>query len=466
MAALPAALLPYGGKRPAPKIEDDTLPPLPEGLIPYGGDKPQKPKPQSQPPKPKKPTADSSDDLPLPEGLIPYDHKTTRQLLEQLDESAEEAAIAAVPAMSGAGSSWGAAAVLESGSPGGYGGGAGRSLLEVAGGYGGRALLQVGGYGSSAGRSLLEEPQASKPAATPKPDQKKPSAPASSKKPEKKTDKKAEEKQPAADSSKNARSTNPQPAPCSSSSNTSSSSTAPNGRPFGTCYCRYNPKTSSWALEQAACRASLFNRCKTAGTLLECPQVDAYYRGLSMPGSEAPHKDTLTAFLYTDCPPAPPCSCRALVSGSETPTAHSRCCADLQAHCQVPFSGLDCEDVARFCKPGRQSSDPVGALFSYVLVKTHGYDCSSPKYAVSYSSVVANSRSVAAERAVQQLSKAAMLEGVMASPDFIETDRVAALLTMLIGGCFAVAVAAVGVAVIFGLVSTRNHHSAPLLDRP
>jgi hypothetical protein len=245
------------------------------------------------------------------------------------------------------------------------------------------------------------------------------------------------------------------------------STMAPSGRPYGTCYCRYNPKDSTWALEQAACRAALFSRCKTAGTLLECSQVEDFYKGLSMPGSEAPHKDTLTAFLYTDCPPAPPCSCKALVSGKETPLERARCCTDLQAHCQVPFSGLDCEDVGRFCRPyGRQSSDPLGALISFVLVKTHGFDCSSPKYAMSYASVVSTSGRppVEVDAAIRQLSKAAMFQGVM-QYDYDEADRVAALLTMLVGGCIAVVIAAVGVAIMFKLVSARTPQTTPLLER-
>jgi hypothetical protein len=269
-------------------------------------------------------------------------------------------------------------------------------------------------------------------------------------------------------------------APCSAAG--AGNATAPNGRAFGTCYCRYNPKDSTWALEQAACRAALFQRCKTAGALLECSQVEAFYRGLAMPGSEAPHRDSLSAFLYADCPPAPPCSCKALLSGAETATARGRCCTDLQAHCQVPFSGLDCEDVGRFCRPyGRQSSDPLGALFSYVLVKTHGFDCSSPKYAVSYASVVAGAaaggsagRTAEADEAMRQLSKAAMVEGIsrfdaqqrgiFSADEYSEQDRVAVLLTMLVGGCIAVFVAAAGVAVIFKMVSTRNHHTTPLLS--
>jgi hypothetical protein len=155
------------------------------------------------------------------------------------------------------------------------------------------------------------------------------------------------------------------------------------------------------------------------------------------------------------------------VAGKETPLERARCCTDLQAHCQVPFSGLDCEDVGRFCRPyGRQSSDPLGALISFVLVKTHGFDCSSPKYAVSYTSVALTSGRppVEVDAAIRQLSKAAMFDGVM-QYDYEEADRVATLLTMLVGGCVAVAIAVVSVAVMFKLVSARNQHTAPLLER-
>lgn len=448
MPPLPAGLIPYDGKKPAPEFEDDTTQAKQPAAASTSSSSSNKPKPQPQ----KAPTKAADDaaalDHLLPEGLIPYDHKTTRQLLEELTAE-EEAAIAAVPSMAGG------RILLESDSstPGGYGG---RLLLADVGGYGGRSLLSAvvaGGYG---GRALLEQP-----AAAPKPDQQ-----------QKKQE--AAKKQPAAAPSKDAKkplaSSSPA-APCSSTSSSSgsSSSLSPNGRPYGTCYCRYNPKDSTWAFEQAACRAALFSRCQSAGPLLDCSHVEAFYKGLAMPGSEPPHKDTLTAFLFTDCPPAPPCSCRGLVEdGFETPTARQRCCEDLQAHCAAPFSGLECEHVGRFCRPGRQSSDPVGALFSYVLVKTHGFDCSSPKYRVSYTSVVSSSNRPADGAAIrQQLSKAAALDLFSSDVryDYSEPDRVAALLTMLIGGCFAVLVAAIGVAVIFRIVSVRTHHAAPLLER-
>jgi hypothetical protein len=425
----------------------------------------------------------------LPAGLIPYDHKTTRQLLEETDAAIEEAAVAMVPEMPAVSvSASTGAAVLESGTPGVYGSSSGgRSLLEAAGGYGGRSLLSlaeeaVGAYGGQGpGRSLLGEPAADRQKSGDskadknqkhKPEQKQ------KQKPEPKQEKAADKMNDAPKQQQAQKDTAPQKptpaasssssaAPCSASNGTNSAA-APNGRPYGTCYCRYNPKESTWALEQAACRAALFNRCRTAGALLECSQVDAFYKGLSMPGSEPPFKDTLTAFLYADCPPSPPCSCKALLTGAETATARSRCCTDLQAHCQVPFSGLDCEDVGRFCRPyGRQSSDPMGALFSYVLVKTHGFDCSSPKYAVSYTNVVASASSARADvdEAIRQLSQAAMVEGITRYDNSMvsEPDRVAALLTMLVGGCFAVFVAAVGVALLFKMVSGRNHYTAPLL---
>lgn len=160
---------------------------------------------------------------------------------------------------------------------------------------------------------------------------------------------------------------------------------------------------------------------------------------------------------------------------SSTQTTVPTACPAILPCPQVPFSGLDCEDVGRFCRPyGRQSSDPLGALFSYVLVKTHGFDCSAPNYAASYTSVVTSTRmqpTAEADAAVRQLSKAAMLEGLLrynyvgqrGSDAYSDPDRVATLLTMLVGGCFAVAVAAVGVAVIFALVSNRSRYTTPLL---
>ena len=408
---LPAGLIPYDGKKQAAappaaaQTEDDTLPPLPAGLVPYDGSKPKpqqakpkqqpKPKQQLKPQAAKTPADDPSKDLPLPEGLIPYDHKSTRQLLQDMEVAINEAAVAAVPEMPAVGlSALTGTPILEMGTPGAYGSSSGtgsssgRALLEAVGGYGGRALLgmdageSVGGYGG--GRSLLERvpedkaPQAKEMPAKkeeqkaqqkdsdkqvqqqkdqkPKPKQEqkqkqkqkeqeqkqKQEQEKKQEKHRKKTEGQQQRKQeqakaPAKPAATPENSTPAAAAPCSSPGITST--TAPNGRPYGTCYCRYNPRDSSWALEQAACRAALFNRCKSAGNLLECSQVEGFYRGLAMPGSEAPHKDAITAFLYADCPPAPPCSCKALLAGSETATARGRCCTDLQAHCQVRAGG-------------------------------------------------------------------------------------------------------------------------------
>lgn len=478
MPPLPEGLVPYDGKKPLPGVKEDPdadMPPLPAGLVPYDG---KKPLPGVKEPAAAEPAAPAKHKV-KPAVPAPVHDRINRQLLQDaMDALAEsEAAIAAVPAIPSGVSTMAGASVLESGTVGGYGGavasaaaaprnlmeqaapgsygggrnlladvsamlggyGGGRNLLaDIAGSYGGgRNLLGelAGGYGGAAARNLLADtPGIYGSTRNLLADQ-----PAASKK--------------------------QQPKAVEAKKTSSSTSSTPASRPLGTCYCHYNPASGSWALEQAACRAALFKRCGAAYSMLECSAVEAFYHGLAMPGSEAPHRDTISAFLYVDCPPAPPCSCKGIVTGAETPTARSRCCADLRAHCQVPFSGLNCEDVRRFCQAGTQPSDPVGALFSYVLVKTHGHNCASPRLGAAYMTVTAPVRPQASE-AVRMLAKAAVLDSLAASSSsgssFDEPDRVAMALTMLVGGLFAVAVAALGVAVLLR-VGAAHQHAAPLL---
>jgi hypothetical protein len=517
MPALPEGLEPYDGKKPMPgakaEAAEPEMPALPEGLVPYDGSKP----------------LPGAKEAPAAEPAAPKIRQLLQQEDEDALAASEAAIAAVPAAVPAGESSFAGASVLESGTlsaPGGYGGrllleesapagtyggastgrsllaaameaaadvpgtysgssaagrsllgdvvsvggygGGGRSLLAdlTPGGYGGRSLLadmeEAGSYGGRSlladatpgtygGRSLLGEP-------VPKQQDKKQQDKKQDKRPQ--PAKKAEPVKKAAASTKKAAT----PAAAAAKKLVSSTSSSSNRQP-GTCYCRYNPATASWALEQAACRAALYKRCGQAGNsaMLECSDVDAFYRGLAMPGSEPPHKDTLSAFLFVDCPPAAPCSCRSIVAGGETPTARARCCADLKAHCQVPFSGLECEDVARFCRAGSQPTDPVGALFSYVLVKTHGQDCSDPRLGAAYSSVAAGGRSIETEEAVRLLAKAAVVDSLAArGEDFSEPDRVATLLTILVGGLFAVAVAAVAVALLMR-VGGQDQHAMPLL---
>ncbi|KAF8061905.1 CCB3 [Scenedesmus sp. PABB004] len=178
----------------------------------------------------------------------------------------------------------------------------------------------------------------------------------------------------------------PKPAPAASAS----ASAAPRrpaapGRQTqpGACYCRYVPAAAAWALDEPPCRAALYGRCGGGGALLECAALDGYYRArrAGTPAGQAPGADAVSAFLYVDCPPAPPCSCKAAPRGAG-------CCADLKAACQVPFSGLDCGAVARFCAAkGAPASDEGGLIASFVLVRTHGADCKAPAHAAAYAAV-------------------------------------------------------------------------------
>lgn len=132
--------------------------------------------------------------------------------------------------------------------------------------------------------------------------------------------------------------------------------------------------------------------------MLECAHLEGFYSAMSHPGVELPHRDLISAFLFVDCLPAPPCSCAAAVAahGGEsrqqrTVAGHSQCCADLRVHCQVPFSGLDCADVSRFCGSTRNNADNFGAVYSYVVVKTHNVQCKDPQFTAAYTTSLSGS---------------------------------------------------------------------------
>jgi len=159
----------------------------------------------------------------------------------------------------------------------------------------------------------------------------------------------------------------------------------------GVCYCRYDAPSARWALQESACRAALFAKCGGASSLLECTVLEAFYSSPAKKEAAAASglSDQIAAFLLVDCPPAAPCSCAALsLDGRDGAAARGRCCEDLRAHCTVPFSGLDCEEVDAFCGAGA-ASGASALLRQFVAVKTHHTDCAAPQNAHAYSRLAA-----------------------------------------------------------------------------
>lgn len=212
----------------------------------------------------------------------------------------------------------------------------------------------------------------------------------------------------------------------------------------GSCYCRYVARSASWALEESACKAALYSRCGPAGDLLECKHLEAYYTALAqsrLNPADAPHVDAISAFLYVDCPPAPPCSCKALtLAAKETKAQREQCCADLKAWCQVPFSGIDCNEAVSFCSSSNGLAEDT--VYGFSLVKTHGIDCKDARFAAAYTSTVLEVPAAfeEVEAMFEQQQRLAARQRRMAAAATVAFGLVAA--------CFAVGLAGFGVLVI------------------
>ena len=95
--------------------------------------------------------------------------------------------------------------------------------------------------------------------------------------------------------------------------------------PAGQCYCRFDYDWSEWSLSDAACKASLYQRAIDPLSGLARVWLDDYYNykaaagGVLMP----PNADQISAFLYSDCIPAPPCSCLAMKEGESSDACFS-----------------------------------------------------------------------------------------------------------------------------------------------
>mmetsp|Transcript_40214 Transcript_40214/g.89240 ORF Transcript_40214/g.89240 Transcript_40214/m.89240 type:complete len:486 (+) Transcript_40214:247-1704(+) len=85
--------------------------------------------------------------------------------------------------------------------------------------------------------------------------------------------------------------------------------------PVGQCFCRFDYDWNEWSLVEPACKEALYERAKDPLSGLAKVWLDEYYAYQPDSGSgvlSPPHADELAAFLYSDCVPAPPCSCHAL----------------------------------------------------------------------------------------------------------------------------------------------------------
>lgn len=155
--------------------------------------------------------------------------------------------------------------------------------------------------------------------------------------------------------------------PSTSKSALATTTTAPTS-PTGQCYCRYDFDWDTWALDDPTCKAALHSKC-AADTRLPCDWVTAYYAS-SFGGhnASAPHSKDLTAFLYNDCPPGPPCACSGLSfeGSSDSAEAIYYCCQDLQVYAAVPYSGISETTVNTFCG-GKGSGATVKAFVQHQL---------------------------------------------------------------------------------------------------
>ncbi|GAX76313.1 hypothetical protein CEUSTIGMA_g3759.t1 [Chlamydomonas eustigma] len=97
-------------------------------------------------------------------------------------------------------------------------------------------------------------------------------------------------------------------------------SSLPGILPVGQCYCRFDYDWSEWSLSDATCKASLYHRASDPRSGLAKVWLDDYYSykptegGVLLP----PNADQISAFLYSDCTPAPPCSCLDIGEGSSS----------------------------------------------------------------------------------------------------------------------------------------------------
>lgn len=236
----------------------------------------------------------------------------------------------------------------------------------------------------------------------------------------------------------------------------------------GACYCRYESNGAGWALQEASCRAALYSRCGSQGSLLECATLEAFYSSDGDRARSHRASDQIAAFLFVDCPPAPPCSCAALTSdnaGNQIIVASkAQCCSDLRAHCKVPFSGLDCDEVDAYCSASAatRSAGASDALRQFVAVKTHKEDCAAPQNARAYARFAAsNAAAAAAAEALAPVAAAAEMLQQLAGAHGMGGG---ALAVMVGAAAVAVGAAVAGTVALVQNVVARRYQGTPLLS--
>jgi hypothetical protein len=249
------------------------------------------------------------------------------------------------------------------------------------------------------------------------------------------------------------------------------------GRSIGSCYCPYNDETGTWDLAHHDCRATLLKKCGPSGALLECAHVESMFSGWVAGALNMPHREDVSNFLFVDCPPPPPCVCKALLPGQQerdalldgvtAALARQRCCRMLKAHCQVPFSGIGCGDIMPYCTSTKDMDDVTAA---YVAVKTHGINCSQPG-AGDATRLAAALGSTSSDRSADLAATQEEIEMLVLQNDMAERARLAgdkarqfyAGLTVgsvLTGACVAIT------AVVVGLTALMHHLRQVQYTRP
>ena len=112
--------------------------------------------------------------------------------------------------------------------------------------------------------------------------------------------------------------------------------------PPGQCYCRFDYDWSEWSLSEEACKVALFQRARDPTSGLDQRMLVSYYdykpskvSGVLQP----PHADQISAFLYSDCTPTPPCSCM----GSMGNKLSQACINEIQIYAADPSRNVPSE---------------------------------------------------------------------------------------------------------------------------
>jgi hypothetical protein len=109
--------------------------------------------------------------------------------------------------------------------------------------------------------------------------------------------------------------------------------------PEGKCYCKFDHDWDEWSLSEPSCRNALYERSSDLRSGLPSSWLDAFYNYRPKLGSiiSPPHVDQISAFLYSDCLPAPPCSCNNLTLESTMSPKALSCYSEVQIQAADPY---------------------------------------------------------------------------------------------------------------------------------